>query len=446
MTENGALMSAIFAENATLMSVLSRLKYVTMISETLMDVVLYMSRRVIAVLLLSFSSGLPLLLVGSTLQAWYTQSGVDLMTIGMLTLVGQPYVYKFLWAPLMDFFVPMKLGRRQGWIFCTQVALVVGLVIMALMQPKNDPWRLAQVAFFVAFFSASQDIAIDAYRVDILQPQERGLGAAVTSFAERFAILVAGALALIMADEIGWRLTYLIMAALMVINMGVTRYWAPRPERMPAPQNLKVAVIEPIRNFVSRRHWPVIILFIIVYKLSDAFALSLNTAFLLRGLHFTLLEVGAIYKVTSLVGLLIGSVVGGVWMRRLGLYRSLLYFGVLQALANLGYMALSLVGKSYIVMATAVFIEYFSSGLSTVAFISFLMSLCDHRYSASQYAIFSAFMAIGRVYVGPVSAWLVTSFGWTTFYCIACIIGIPSLLLLKWMRRRIKFTVDQPVG
>ncbi len=405
-----------------------------------------MNRRVIAVLLLSFSSALPLVLVGSTLQAWYTVAGVNLLTIGSLSLVGQPYVYKFLWAPLMDRFVPLKIGRRRGWIFLMQIALVIGLVVMAYMHPKTHPWWLAAVALGVAFFSASQDIAIDAYRVDVLRSKERGLGAAVTNFGGRLAVLVGGAFAMILAAQIGWHVTYLIMAALMLLEIIIT-FWSPRPEQnVSPPKTLSGAVVEPVRNFIKRSNWIALLVFIVIYKLCDAFAFSLNTTFLLRGVHFTLEEVGVIYKVVSIVALLVGSFVGGIWMRRLGLFRSLLYFGVLQAVANLAYMALALVGKSYTVMATSVFAEYFCSGLSTVAFIAFLMSLCDRRYSASQYALFSAFMAIGRVFVGPEAALMVEHFGWATFYFITFLIGMPPLVMLMWLKRRMDFNVAEAIG
>ena len=283
--------------------------------------------RVMAVLLLSFSSGLPLALTGATLQAWYTMAGVNIMTIGALTLVGQPYVYKFLWAPIMDRFTPMKLGRRRSWIFLMQLALVFGLVAMAFLHPKHDPWLLAVVALAVAFFSASQDIAINAYTTDVLRPPERGNGAAMSTLGYRVGMLVSGALALIFAAEIGWKATYLIMAGLMALSMLTSRF-SPRPEFQAAPPtNLTKAVIEPWKEFLTRQHAVLLLVFIVIYKLCDAFALSLNTYFLLHGVGFSLVEVGSVSKLTLLFGSLIGSVAGGVLLPRFGMYRSLFYFG-----------------------------------------------------------------------------------------------------------------------
>lgn len=401
--------------------------------------------RIVAVLLLSFSSSLPLALVGSTLQAWYTVAGVSLMTIGTLTLVGQPYVYKFLWAPVMDRFTLFKMGRRRGWILCMQLLLVTGLATMAFLNPAVHPWMLAWVAFIVAIFSASQDIAIDAYRADILQPEERGLGAAFTTFGGRIAFLISSALALILASHIGWRFTYLMMAVLIAINVLVT-VWSPRPdENVIAPRTMSKAVIEPLREFMSRDSAVLLLIFIVIYKICDALAVSLNTAFLIRGIGFSLDVVGSVYKLVALLSTLLGSLIGGLLMSRLGMYRSLMYFGVLQAVSNLAYMGLALVGKSYLFMVGAVFAEYFCSGLSTVAFVAFLMSLCDRRYTATQYALFSALSAVGRVFVGPEAALMVNHMGWATFYFATFLIGFPALFLLWWLRYRVDFVEKQAV-
>ena len=406
----------------------------------------FANSRLMAVLLLSFSSGLPLALVGSTLQAWYTVDGLSLLTIGALTLVGQPYVYKFLWAPLMDRFVPLgKLGRRRGWVLVMQILLVIGLVTMSFFHPDNHPWALAWIALAVATFSASQDIAIDAYRTDVLKVKERGLGAAFNTFGYRMAMIVSQAVALILAVEIGWRFMYLVMAGFMLIEIAVT-LWAPGPDRpVLPPRTLTKAVIEPLKDFFKRENAIAILVFIVIYKLCDAFAFSLNTPFLIRGIGFNLMAIGSIYKIVALVATLLGSLSGGLMMPRLGLYRSLLYFGLLQAASNLAYMLLALVGKSYVFMVSAVFAEYFCSGLSTVAFVAFLMSLCNRRFTATQYAVFSALSAAGRVYAGPEAAIMVDHMGWALFYFSTFLIGIPSLFLLWWLRRRVDFSAEQVV-
>lgn len=417
-----------------------------MTAENETDYSVWFCRPILAVLLLSFSSSLPLVLIGSTLQAWYTVAGVNLLTIGMLTLVGQPYVFKFLWAPLMDRFAPLTSDRRRGWIVLTQVGLVLGLVTIAYLKPDIHPWWLASVAFAVAFISASQDVAIDAYRVDILDSRNRGIGAAVTNLGGRAAILVGGALALILASVIGWRITYLLMAGLIALEILIT-VWSPKPATLiNAPSSLKAAMLDPIKNIMKREHTLAILIFIIIYKISDAFASALTTPFLIRGVGFSLAEVGLIYKIVSLSALLLGSFIGGAFMHRLGLYKSLLYFGVLQAVGNLAYMVLALVGKNYLVMALSVFVEYFCSGLGTVAFIVFLISLCDKRYSAAQYAIFSALMAIGRVFSGPEVAIMVEHLGWAVFFFTTFLFGLPAVLLLMWMKGRVNFGLQPAIA
>lgn len=404
---------------------------------------LFTSPRILAVLLLSFSSGLPLALTGSTLQAWYTVAGVNLMTIGILTMVGQPYAFKFLWAPLMDRFSPMKIGRRRSWVFITQFCLAIGLVVMAFLNPKHMPWLLASVAFAVAFFSASQDVAIDAYRTDVLPTVERGFGASVTNLGYRVAMIVSGALSLILAAEIGWRYTYFIMAALMLLNMLVTLH-SPRPtETVGAPKNFREAVVNPFQDFMTRQNAIALLLFMILYKVCDAFALSLNTTFLIRGVGFSLIDVGSITKIVGLVAALFGSVVGGLLLPRLGLYRALMIFGLLQMTSNLSFAVLAIVGKSYGMMAGSIFLDYFCGGLSSVAIVVFLMSLCNKRYTATQYALFSAVTAVGRIFVGPIAAVVVEHVGWVQFYVWSFIIGLPSLLILWWLKHRVDFTAEQ---
>lgn len=407
-----------------------------------MQIKSWFSRPILAVLFLSFSSTLPLILIGSTLQAWYTVADAKLLTIGMLSLIGYPYLLKFIWAPIMDRFSFLGLDRRRGWIFVTQLCLVVGLVVIAMMNPHTHPIQLAVVALVVAFISASQDVCIDAYRVDILNPSNRGLGAAVTNFGGRSAILVGGALAMLIAAEIDWRTMYFIMAVIMAAGMLVT-WIAPRtPVVENTPVTMREAVIEPFRNFLRREYAFAIIVFILIYKLCDALAFALNLTFLIRGVHFSLEEVVLFYKIVSLGALLLGSFVGGYYLQRLGMYKSLLYFGILQTVANLSYMLLAIVGKNYLLMATSVFAEYFCSGLSTVAFLVFLMSLCDKRFSAAQYAIFSALMAVPRVVSGPEVAMMVNHLGWATFFFVTFLTGIPAILLLLWLKRRIEFNFE----
>ena len=399
---------------------------------------IFRSRRVAVVCLLGFSSGLPLALTSGTLQAWMTVSGVDLATIGIFTLVGIPYTWKFLWAPFMDRYVPPFLGRRRGWIAAMQILLGLGIAVMGALDPATMPWALAALALMVAFVSASQDVVFDAYRADVLRPAERGIGAAVSVLGYRLAMLVSGALALILSDQIGWQNTYWIMAVLMIAAIGATLF-GPEPEvEVKPPKTLTEAVVEPLREFFSRHGAWGLLLLIVLYKLGDAFAGSLTTAFLIRGVEFTPTEVGAINKGMGLAATLVGVMFGGVLMAKLGLYRSLLAFGILQALSNLTFMWLASIGKDYGVMVLAVGFENLAGGMGTAAFVALLMAICDKRFTASQFALLSALAAVGRVYVGPASGYMVEAIGWTTFFGFTFLVAIPGLLLLFAMRGTIE--------
>lgn len=403
-------------------------------------------RQILVTLLLGFSSGLPIALCSSSLQAWFTVSGVGIATIGALTLIGQPYIYKFLWAPLLDRYIPPFLGRRRGWILVMQFAVAGSLACMAFLQPQINPMLLGLFALLTAVFSSTQDIAIDAYRTDLLKPHERGLGAAMVSIGYRVAMLVSGGLGLILAAQIGWKHTYLIMAGLMILATIVT-FFSPEPETkkdLILPHSLKEVFLSPFKEFLLRKSAIAILIFIVLYKLSDAMALSLGSAFLLRGMGFSLTAVGAIYKTVGILATLLGALVGGLWMVKLKMYRSLLYFGILQGISNWMFMLLSIIGKSYFMMIFAVFTENFCGGLGTVAFVAFLMSLCDVRYTATQYAILSALAALGRVFIGPVSAVLVLHMSWTLFYFWSGVIALPGLIMLWYLRGSIT-KVEKPV-
>jgi PAT family beta-lactamase induction signal transducer AmpG len=404
---------------------------------TLVDV--FRSRKIFLLLLLGFSSGLPLALTLGTLQAWLTVEGVDLVTIGLFALVGQPYTYKFLWAPLMDRYRIPFLGRRRGWLGATQLALLVAIAWMGTISPKESPWLLAGVALAVAFLSASQDIVFDAYRADVLGPEERGAGAAVSVLGYRIAMLVSGGLALILADGIlGWTATYWLMAALMLVGLVAT--WnAPEPETPPkAPKTLSAAVLEPLKEYFSRTGAVTLLAVIVLYKLGDAFAGSLTTAFLLRGADFSLTEVGLANKWLGTFATILGALTAGALMVRLGLFRALLYFGILQALTNLGFMLLAIAGKSYPLMLTVIAAENLCGGMGTAAFVALLMAMCDRRFSATQYALLSALASLGRVYVGPVAGALAATYGWTSFFFLTFLVALPGIAILWRQRARIE--------
>ena len=405
-------------------------------------------RNLAVILLLAFASGLPLALTSGTLQAWMTVEGVDLSTIGIFTLVGIPYTWKFLWAPLMDRFVPPFLGRRRGWLLVTQLALMGGIGGMALLTPRTDLALLAFLAVFVAFASASQDIVFDAYRTDVVTREQRGIAGALTVVGYRTAMLVSGALALVLVAGsawiagIGWRNTYLIMAALMSIGVVAT-LWGRNPEgAAPHPRSMREAFVEPLKEFFSRNGALALLALLILYKLGDAFAGSLTTAFLLRGAGFSLEDVGYVNKGMGLAATIVGALFGGTLMVKLGLYRSLLYFGILQAVSNLTFMWLAVAGKSYPVMVLAIGFENLTGGMGTAAFVALLMALCDHRFTATQYALLSALAAFGRVYVGPAAGYATDpkymGLGWATFFFLTFVMALPGLLVLAWKRQTIE--------
>jgi len=397
------------------------------------------SRRIFLLLLLGFASGLPLALTGATLQAWLAVEGIDIRTIGWFALVGQPYVYKFLWAPLMDRYRLPFLGRRRGWLALTQVLLLVSIGIMGGISPREAPLVLAALAVVVAFLSASQDIVFDAFRADSLRAEERGAGAAVSVLGYRIAMLVSGGLALILVDNwLTWEQTFFLMAALMLVGLAAT--WAAEEPATPpsAPRTLAEAIREPLGEYFARPAAIALLVLIILYKLGDAFAGTLTTAFLLRGAGFSLTEVGLVNKWLGVGATILGALAGGALMAKLRLYRSLLLFGVLQALTNLGFMLLAIAGKSYPLMITVIAAENLCGGMGTAAFVALLMAMCDRRFSATQYALLSALASLGRVYVGPAAGALAAQFGWTTFFFFTFVVALPGLVMLWWQRLRIE--------
>ena len=392
------------------------------------------NKRIGMMLPLGFASGLPLALTGGPLQAWLAVVGVDLKTIGIFTLVGLPYTLKFLWAPLMDRIVPPWLGRRRGWMLIMQVAVAIGLALMGLVGPGNHPEWLGLIAVGVAFMSASLDIVLDAYRTDLLLPLERGFGAALWVNGYRFALLVASAGALVLADRIGWNMTYFLLAAVM--GMGViTILLSPDPEASgPAPTTLAEAIGLPLRELFARPGIYGLLSLIVLYKIGDAIAGSLQTAFFIGGLGFSASEVGYV-KGIGIAATLIGALAGGLAMAKLGLVRSLLLFGILQALSNLSFVFLAWIGKHYGALAASVIVENVTGGMGTAAFVALVMSLCDHRYTATQFALLSSLEALGRVFSGRPSAETVALVGWGWFFFISFLLALPGCWLV-WQYRR----------
>lgn len=386
---------------------------------------------------MGMSSGLPLALVGSTLQAWYTEAGVSVIAIGALSLVGQPYVYKFTWARLVDLYQLPGLGLRRGWILAMQLLLAVVFVAMAMLNPSSSPLLLGVLALIAASLSATQDIAVDAYRADLLPPAEYGVGAALYTTGYRLAMLFSGGVALVMAATMGWEVTYCVMALCMLVGAAVT-FWAPRLNPLPREHlGLMALIVAPFKELMSRKNIGLLLLFVVFYKIGDAFALQLTTTFLLRGVGFTLIDVGMVYKTVGIVGTILGLILGGSLMTRMRLFTALWIFGIVQALSILFFVLLAWVGKSYTLMIITIFMEYFCSGLGTAAFLALLMGLCDHRYMATQFALLSALSAIGRVFVGPLAGVIVAYWGWVPYYSCGVVLAVPGLMLLWSVRESV---------
>ncbi|RRO17898.1 muropeptide MFS transporter AmpG [Pectobacterium aquaticum] len=404
-------------------------------------ITLFSQRNSLFMLLLGFASGLPLALTSGTLQAWMTVENVDLKTIGFFSLVGQAYVFKFLWSPLMDRYTPPFLGRRRGWLILSQLLLIAAIIGMGFMNPARDLWWLAILAILVAFCSASQDIVFDAYKTDLLPPEERGTGAATSVLGYRLAMLVSGGLALWMADRyFGWQATYWLMAGLMLIGVFAALL-APEPlNSQPAPRTMEQAIVAPLRDFFARNNAWLILLLIVLYKLGDAFAISLTTTFLIRGVGFNAGDVGIVNKTLGLFATIVGAIYGGLLMQRLSLFRALMLFGILQAVSNAGYWLLAITDKSLFTMASAVFLENLCGGMGTAAFVALLMTLCNKSFSATQFALLSALAAVGRVYVGPIAGWFVESYGWAWFYLFSIFAALPGLAILMICRDTLEFT------
>ena len=389
----------------------------------------FANRRIFFVLLLGFSSGIPLALTGTTLQAWMATEKVDLTVIGAFSLVGLPYTIKYLWSPLMDRFVPPFMGRRRGWMLVTQVALMAAVTAMAFSQPKAHPGILALLALLVAFCSASQDIVVDAYRTEVLLPEELGPGAGVHILGYRVAMLTSGAIALILADRLPWQTVYLLMAGSLAVGITAS-ILAPEP-KLPAktPKSLKEAVIDPFREFLGRRGAFGILLFIILYKLDIVMATALLTPFLLS-VGFSMTVIGAVTKWLGMAATIIGTLIGGALVTKMGMKVSLWVFGVLQSLSVLTFYALAKIGLNYPTLVAAIGLENLCNGMGTAAYTAFLMSLCDRRFTATQYALLTSLMAVTRVVVGAPTGFLAGAFGWPAFFIISAFAAIPGLLLL----------------
>ena len=383
-------------------------------------------------LLLGFSSGLPFYLTSKTLQAWMTTAHVDLATIGFFSLVTLPYSLKFVWAPVMDRYIPPFLGRRRGWVLITQILLLLAIAAMSLHDPQQGLRMLAVNAIAITFFSASQDISLDAYRTDVLNDREMGAGAAVFVMGYRIAMITTGALAFFLADRMPWQTVYLILSTLILIGVATT-FFAPEPVLNDAPpKTLVEAVVLPFADFFQRvgiLRAVLVLLFIVVYKYSDSLAGSMTTPFLLQA-GFSQSEVGAVFLGVGVIATIAGVVAGGAVIGKFGINRSLWIFVVFQGLSNLTYYGLSLAGKNHAFMVSAIITENFGLGLVTAGMTAYLMSMCNKRFTATQFALLSSLMAASRdILVAPAGK-IAESIGWPGFFLVTVARAIPPLLLL----------------
>jgi PAT family beta-lactamase induction signal transducer AmpG len=392
----------------------------------------FQSRKMSAVFLLGFSSGLPFYLTSRTLQAWMTMAGVNLTAIGLFSLASLPYSLKFLWSPLIDRFSVPFLGRRKGWLMVSQVALSAAIAAMALQQPAQALRLVALNALLIALLSATQDLTVDAYTTDVLKPNELGPGAGVKVVGYRAAMILTGAGALIAADHMPWPMVYLLLAALM-LAVTILSLRVPEPQLIEKPPaSMGEAVRMPFVDFFgrignARGTW--ILAFLVLYRLGDAMISNMTTSFLLQ-IGFSQTDVGLVQGAMGLTATLAGVVAGAAIMGRIGLNRSLWVFGVLQAASNLAYLALSLAGRSYPLLVATIIVENFCYGMVTAAVVGFLMSLCNPRFSAAQYALLSSVTAIGRDVLAAPSGSMAETAGWPVFFVISLIAGLPGILML----------------
>ena len=392
----------------------------------------YFNLRVLTVLFMGFSSGLPLYTLLYLTQAWLAKSGLGLKELGLFSIVMFPYTFKFLWAPFMDRYT-LPLGRRRGWMALTQVLLFLCMGGMGMLDPVAQISLVAVFVAAVAFLSASQDVVIDAYRREILSDREQGLGAAVIVNAYKAAALVPSAIGLVLADTLPWQTVFWIVAAFMLPGLVCTLLAQEPKVYGEPPKNLQQAIVLPFREFILRDGWRkalMIVTFILLYKIGDSMATALSTKFFLD-LGFSTKQIGLAANATGLWASVAGGVIGGVWMVKLGINRALWVFGVLQALAILGFAWLARVGPDTGLLAAVYGAESFASvGLGTAALVAFISRSTDPRYTATQYALFSSLAVVPRTFINASVGYIVTETGWFNFFIVCFVLAFPAMMML----------------
>ena len=378
-----------------------------------------------------FTSGLPLFILISLLPAWLRSSGLDLKAIGLFALIQFPFTWKFLWAPLFDRF-SFAMGRRRGWLIIFQLLLLLTIALAGFINPVSQLTSVAIISIVIAFFSASQDVVIDAYRRELLLDHELGLGNAVHVNAYKIASLIPGSLSLVLADFFAWNFVFIVTALFMLPGIIMTLLVSEPKLKIASPKTLKEAVIEPLKEFKNRKGLNsalMILLFIFLYKIGDSMATALATPFYLD-LGFSMTEIGLIAKNAGLWPGIIGGLLGGIWMIKLGINKALWVFGFMQMFATLSFAWLASVGDNNIVLAITVGLEFFAAGLGTTAFVAYIAKTTNPSYTATQFALFTSLASVPRTLTNASTGYLVEFFGWQTFFIFCFFIAIPGMLLL----------------
>ena len=426
----------------------------------------YLEKKMLITLSMGFVSGVPLLLTITLLQAWLTDEGISKSTIGLFALVGLPYSLKFIWAPLFDHFTVSGLGRRRGWLLITQILLIVSIIILGMSDPAMNPFNVAVLATLVAFSSASQDIVIDAYRRESLTDEEQTIGASAYVLGYRIGALAAGAGGLILADYMTYQMVYAFMSVIMIYGVFITLI-AEEPKNYYEPSNFTSAIYNPFVEFfnryvsiniasdrlinlknrskISRRNIvsntlviPILILlFILLYKIGDTMAHSLSTNFYLD-IGFSKSEIGTIVKFFGLFATLIGAFIGGLLSLKIGLYRSLMIFGIFQAIATLGFSILAYFGNSLYLLMIVISLENLAAGMGYTAYLAFIANMTNKRFTATQFALMTALMSLPRTLFSGMSGYLVEMLDWELYFIFCSLIAFPALIILIKLRRRLK--------
>lgn len=418
------------------------------------DFRVYADRRLVFVFLMGFGSGLPLLLTGATLSIWLTEIGIGLTTVGLFALAGTPYTLKFIWAPIVDRvkipYLSDRLGRRRSWMLVFQLALLFSIAGLALSNPESTPEVTAVFALAVAFFSASQDIVIDAYRIEILDADQQGAGAAMTQAGYRTGLITAGAGALYLASATDWSITYGIMSALVILAIIVTlRSPLPAIEAVGSKATAELnwfrsALIDPFAEFINRSNPKTaftILLFVMLYKFGDSFLGVMANPFYIK-IGFTKIEIANVSKIFGIAAFVSGVFIGGIFVKTLGVLRSLVLGGILQMLSNLMFAAQAAVGPKISFLFLTIGIENVCGGIGSSAFVAYLSLLCNTSYTGTQFALFTSLMAVGRTWLSALSGWVADHTDWVSFFIISTFMALPGLALLVWMIRNLPLEVQ----